>query len=286
MGRDKTYLVYDGVLFASDTPLLKTTNRAFRFGDGLFETIHYYKGVPLFLNDHYERLVRGMSVIRLSLQGFPSRSELHNRIVSLINKNRLFGDIRVRLTVFRKGEGLYTPIDLQASWIIETTPLPEVGFTLNNKGLTTNIFADFPKLVSPVSPFKTIASMPYILAGLHCKEHQLDDCLIVNGQGQIIESISSNLFLIKENTIFTPGIGAGCIDGIIRKQVISFLPALGFRIMETSGFTKSELLNADEIFLTNSIKGLQWVVGIDDVRFFGIKVQKIFKQLTALLPAS
>jgi branched-chain amino acid aminotransferase len=280
---DKKYLVYDGVLYADDAPLLKTTNRGFRFGDGLFETIRYHKGVPLFLADHYERLIRGMAVLHLSVQGFPSRQEFLDRIISLVNKNRLFGDVRVRITVFRKGEGLYTPPDLQASWLIEVASLPDQSFVLNEKGLAIDIFTEFPKLPSPISPFKTIASLPYVLAGLHCKEQKQDDCLLQNGQGKIIESISSNLFLIKGQTVYTPGIGSGCIDGIMRKQIIAFLPELGFHLIETPGFTVEELLDADEIFLTNSISGIRWVVGYGEKRFFGIKVRKIFKRMLALL---
>jgi branched-chain amino acid aminotransferase len=128
--------------------------------------------------------------------------------------------------------------------------------------------------------------MPYVLAGLYCKEQKQDDCLLQNGQGKIIESISSNLFLIKGQTVYTPGIGSGCIDGIMRKQIIAFLPELGFHLIETPGFTVEELLEADEIFLSNSISGIRWVVGYGEKRFFGIKVRKIFKRMMALLTVS
>lgn len=283
MANDKTYLVYDGILFPTDTPLIKSTNRAFRFGDGLFETIRYHKGQPLFFSDHYERLIRGMAVLRMSLHTFPSRQEFHNRIVSIVNKNRLFGDVRVRITVFRKGEGLYTPQNSQASWLIEVSTLPDQGYTLNDKGLVVDLYRDFPKSASPISPFKTVGSLPYVMAGLYCKENMLDDCLIINGQRKIIESVSANLFWIKNDIVYTPGIGSGCIEGVFRKQVITFLNETGAKIKETPGATTEELLNADEIFLTNTISGIRWVVGFGEKRFYGIKTRQILKELNNLL---
>lgn len=286
MAIEKRYLIYDGIICSSDVPLLKITNRAFRFGDGIFETIRYHKGVPLFFEDHYDRLIRGMSVIRLSLQGFPSRKEFCDRIVSIVNKNRFFGDVRVRISVFRKGEGFYTPQNTMASWIIEVSPLADQGYSINEKGLIIDFFSEFPKSASPISPFKTVASLPYVIAGLFCKENYIDECLIINGQGRYIESVSSNLFWIKESNIYTPAIGSGCIEGVIRKKVIEYLPELGFRIIQTPGATPAEMYDAEEIFLTNSINGIRWVVGLGDKRFYGIKVQKISRKLTELLSVS
>ncbi len=283
MEKNKTYLVYDGLYYLTDTPLFKSDNRAFRFGDGLFETIRYHKGRPLFFPEHYNRLIRGMAVLRLSVQGFPSRVELEERMVSLVNKNRFFGDVRIRVTVFRKGEGLYTPQNLQASWIIEASPLPFEGYPLNDKGLVIDFFSEFPKQVSPISPFKTVASMPYVMAGLFCKEHNIDDCLLQNGQGKYIESVSSNLFWIKDDTFYTPGIGSGCIEGIIRQKLMEILPQQGYKIVELPGTTASELQLADEIFLTNSINGIRWVVGLGETRYYGIKIRKIHKLLISML---
>ena len=280
------YLIYDGVILSSDTPLFRTSNRGFRFADGLFETIRFHRGQLLFFADHYQRLIRGLAILRFSLAGFPSRHEFEERTVSLINKNRFFGDVRVRITVFRKGEGLYTPSELQASWIIETTPLEQTGFQLNEKGLVVGLFEEFPKLPSPVSAFKTAASHPYILAGLFCKENHLDDVLLVNGQGKIIESVSSNLFWIKDNFLFTPGIGSGCIEGVFRKQILEIAPTMGYKVVETPGATLTELLNAEELFLTNSINGIRWIVGLGEHRFYGLKIRELFRQFRKTIPIS
>ncbi|GAO31146.1 aminodeoxychorismate lyase [Geofilum rubicundum JCM 15548] len=98
-------MVYDGVLVSPDVPLLHSTNRAFRYGDGLFETIRFHKGEPLHWESHYQRLLKGMAVLKMASGSFPSRQSMRDSIIDLVVKNRIFADARVRLTVFRKGEG-------------------------------------------------------------------------------------------------------------------------------------------------------------------------------------
>ena len=278
MQQDKAYLIYDGVLFSSNALLLRTTNRAFRFGDGLFETMHYHKGNILFFDDHYGRLLRGMSIMRLSLKGLLPKNVLHERIVSLVVKNRLFGDAGIRLTLFRKESGVFTSESFQASCIIETFPIDEQGYIFNDKGYTVDIFSEFPKNASPLSPFRTISSNAYTLGWLYAKENRLDDCLIVNNSGKIIESGNSNLFWIKGETVYTPKIASGCIDGIFRKQLLLILLKLNLKIVETEGATIDEISNAEELFLTNAIDGIRWIVGFKNKRFYNFKIKEIFRE--------
>jgi len=277
----KQYLVYDGVLVSSDIPLLTCTNRAFRYGDGLFETIRFHKGEPLNWDAHYSRLIKGMSVLKMAVASFPSKQKMHDSIVDLVIKNRIFYDARIRLTVFRKGEGLYTPERMQVSWLIEASDIGCTGYSFPEKGLRIDIYNDFPKLYTPISPFKTIASHPYILAGIYCRENDFDDCLILNGNGRFIESFNSNLFWVKDNVIYTPLISSGCIDGVFRKKVFSGVNKIGLRIVETKGASEEDIINADEVFFTNSIRGISWVAAFREKRYFAYVSKKIFNAITA-----
>ena len=277
----KQYLVYDGVLVSPDVPLLTSTNRAFRYGDGLFETIRFHKGAPLYWEAHYQRLLKGMAVLQMATGSFPSRQKVRDSIIDLVVKNRIFADARVRLTVFRKGEGLYTPDKMQVSWLIEATNLGQTGYSFPEKGLKVEIYKDFPKLFSPVSPYKTVASLPYVMAGIYCKENNLDDCLVVNGQGKLIESFNSSLFWVKENVVYTPLVSTGCIDGVIRKIVLDVVRQLGFKMVESMGATENDILQADEVFLTNTISGIRWVAAFREQRYFAQVSQKIFRAMLA-----
>jgi len=216
--------------------------------------------------------------MRLSLKGLLPKNVLHERIISLIVKNRLFGDAQIRLTLFRKESGVFTSESFQASCIIETFSIDEQSYILNDKGYTVSVFSEFPKIVSPLSPFRTISSEAYTLGWLYAKENRLDDCLIINNSGKIIESGNSNLFWINGQTVYTPKIASGCIDGVLRKQLLLILLKLNFKVVETEGATIDEISNAEELFLTNSIDGIRWVVGFKNKRYYNFKIKDIFRE--------
>ena len=265
---NKKYLILNGHFYETGRPLFSSENRAFRYGDGLFETIRCHKTVPLFFEDHYDRLLRGMATLKLTAAGLPPLSQLKEHIEKLIVRNRYFYDVRIRLSVFRREGGLYTPETNSPSWLLEAAPLPDKGYHLNQEGLRIGVFSDFPKSWNFASAYKTLSCTPYILAGIHKKENHWDDCLIVNQDKKIIESISSNLFWVKNNQLHTPSISAGCVNGVMRKQILNFAEESRLEVKECSGTTREELLEAEEIFLTNSVCGLRWVVAMDHKRYF------------------
>ncbi|MGQ1947054.1 aminotransferase class IV [Geofilum sp. OHC36d9] len=273
------YLVYDGVLRTTESFFVRPSNRAFRFGDGLFETIHYHKGRLLFWNDHYQRLIEGLATLRFFMGGFPTKERLEVQILDLLVKNRVFNDGRVRITIFRRGEGLYTPDNLSASWLLETTVLKDKGYQWLDKGLHVGLFTDFPRLLTPASPFKTLASQANILAGIYAREQVLDDALVVNGNARFIESVSANLFWVKGERLFTPVVASGCVDGIMRRQIIRLAKQLNIQVMENQGATADDLMAADEIFLTNVITGIRWVVGLQQRRYFTRVARELYAAL-------
>ena len=275
----KSYINFNGSLKPADRPVLTVDNRAFRYGDALFETIRYHKGIPLFFDNHYNRLVHGMDVLMMDTSTLPSKEELQKQMTALVVKNSIFKDSRIRLTVFRSGAGLYTPEKNSVSFIIEASPLEGELYTYNKKGLLIGVFDKYRKTSNELSGFKNANSLINVLGGIYKKENNLDDCLILNEKGMIIEALSSNLFLIKENTVFTPSTASGCVDGIMRRQVIKTIAGSGMQVKETLGTTLDELFQSDEIFLTNSIQGIQRVVGIGDKRYYSFKTKRIFTLL-------
>ncbi|GAO31147.1 aminotransferase class IV [Geofilum rubicundum] len=142
-----------------------------------------------------------------------------------------------------------------------------------------DIYKDFPKLLSPISPFKTVGSLPYVMAGIYCKESHLDDCLVVNGQGKLIESFNSSIFWVKENVVYTPLISSGCIDGVFRKRVLETIRSLGIRLVESTGASEDDIRHADEVFLTNSISGLRWVAAFREQRYYAQVSKLIFRSM-------
>ena len=105
---------------------------------------------------------------------------------------------------------------------------------------------------------KTGNALLYVMAGLAKQSMKLDDCFILNENGTICESVNSNIFLVKNGTIYTPSLSDGCVAGIMRKQIMTLATQHKILVFETY-FTDYTLSNADEVFLSNSISGVQWV---------------------------
>lgn len=276
---NRKYLILNGHFYEADKPLFSAANRAFRYGDGLFETIRCHQTRPLFFEEHYQRLLRGMSVLKINTSGMPTSAAFQEHIERLIVRNRIFYDARVRLSLFRREGGLYTPENNNPAWLLEATPLEDKGYHLNTNGLRIGFFEGFPKVWTLEAPYKTLSATPYILAGLFKKENHWDDCLIPNQDKKFIESISSNLFWRKDGKLFTPSVSSGCVDGIMRNQVLKYAGENHIPLTETPGASKEELLSADEIFLTNAVKGVRWVVALEEKRFYNRLPKEIVKWL-------
>lgn len=251
------YINYDGKLHPENEKIFTINNRAFKYGDAVFETIRVINGQPVFVHDHFTRLKKGMDLLRMNTIPL-TFEELYEQILHLIEKNKITEGARVRITVFRVGEGLYTPINDTKSYVIEAIPISKNLYELNEEGLHIDLYTDIKVHPTILTQIKTTNKIPNVLTGIYKKEHDLDDCLMINEQHHIVEAISSNVFLYKNNTLYTPSISEGCIDGITRKHIIEVANSMNITVIE-GAVTGSMLLQTDELFLTNSIAGIKWV---------------------------
>lgn len=263
----------DGKLYSKDELLFNASNRAFRYGDSLFETIHANGTELQFLPEHLNRLTRGMDCLGMIIpSGF--HQNIKKNIIFLINKNKAFAGTRIRLSVFRKNGGLYTPTDNSISYLIETLVLENAQYTLNRKGLIIGIYDEMRKSYNLASQYKTGNSLPFILAANYRKKMNWDDCLLLNERGNIVESTNSNIFLVKNGVLMTPSIENGGVSGIMREQIIEIATSLNITVFDDCNLNQENILNADEIFLTNAIRGIQWVVAYQQRRYFN-KIAKL-----------
>lgn len=252
------FCIYNGHLISLYEPAVSFSNRAFRYGDSLFETIRVKQNKIMFLPDHIRRIKIGMTTLRMNVPAEYNTAIIEQFINELLLKNNIKGDARVRLTIFRNEGGFYTPETNDISFLIETEVLGSNGYELNQKGYWVDIYAEIKKSINKLSNIKTGSALLYVMAGLTKTSLKLDDCFLVNDQGQIIETISSNIFIVKNGTISTPPISEGCVDGIMRKQILNLAQQHKILSFEQS-ITVNSLMNADEVFITNSIKGVEWI---------------------------
>lgn len=253
-----TNCIYNGHLISLYEPAISFTNRAFRYGDSLFESIRYSKGKVMFLADHIKRIKLSMTILRMNVPAEFSTPNIEALILHLLNENNISSDARIRLTVFRNDGGYYTPDTNDISFLIETESLETEGYTLNQKGLWVDVYAEIKKPISKIANLKTGSALLYVMAGLTRKSLKLDDCLLINENGHIIESISANIFVIKNGSLYTSPLADGCIEGVMRKQILA-LASLNRILTFEQSLTVNTLMNGDEVFLTNAIKGIQWI---------------------------
>ncbi|MCZ4694132.1 hypothetical protein DWB61_02470 [Ancylomarina euxinus] len=271
-------LSYNGEFYSEDTALFTADNRAFRYGDSLFETIHCNGTQIQFFYEHMERIQLGMSQLQMEIPSNFSET-IGKNIKSLITKNKSFLGTRIRLSVFRNSGGLYTPNTNRISYLIESSKLEEPKYFLNKKGLKIGLFDTYKKTSNSLSGFKTGNSLPFILAGLHKSEMKWDDCLLINERQNLVESVSSNLFVVKDDILFTPSLESGAVNGIMREQIIQIALDLGITVYDDCIMKPEQLMEADEIFLTNAILGIRWVVAYEERRYFNRSAKVLMEEL-------
>ena len=253
------YCIYNGHLISLYEPAISFNNRAFRYGDSVFESIRIANSKIMFLADHVKRLKLSMTALRMNVPNEFNTQNIESLVLHLLEKNNVKKDARIRLTVFRNEGGFYTPDTNDISFLIETEIIETSnGYTLNQKGLWVDVYAEIRKPITKISNIKTGSALLYVMAGLTKTSLRLDDCLLINDNGNIIESINSNIFVVKNGTLYTSPISDGCIDGVMRKQILQIAAQNKLLAFEQT-LTVHTLTNGDEVFLTNAIKGIQWV---------------------------
>ena len=276
------FIDHNGTHLKIDQPAFTANNRAFCYGDALFETIRITNNYPQFLKEHLQRLFFGMSVLKMEIYPLFNETFFKNAILALAKKNVITSDGRVKLTIYRNTGGFYAPDVNDVSYLIEVSSLGKKGYDLNSKGFTVDLYTEFKKTQSALSSIKSANSAIYVLAGIHKKQNSLDECILINDKGIITESISSNIFAVKNGALYTPAIIDGCIDGVMRRKIIEIAKASRIEVYQLS-ITQNVLLGADELFLTNAINGIRWVVAYKQKRYFNNTSKILLGKLNELV---
>ncbi|MFT3679781.1 MAG: aminotransferase class IV [Ferruginibacter sp.] len=274
------YINYNGKTVAADQAVVAAASRGLRYGDGLFETMKMLNGSIINETAHFDRLWHGMGVLQFDIRAHFNREHLAGIIKLLAQKNGHEAAARIRLNIFRGEGGLYDPVNHLPNYIIETWPLENAAPGLNTNGLVAGVFYDVKKSCDILSNLKHNNYLHFALAALKAKKEQWNDAFILNQHGRIAESTISNIFIIKNETVYTPALTEGCVAGTMRKLLIQFLQQNGWAVNETA-ISIDDVAEAREIFLTNSTSVIRWVGRVGDSNYKNTLTQKIYK---AFLP--
>lgn len=241
---------YNGHLVSAGDAHFRLSNRALRYGDGLFETLRWTNGELPLWKYHRERLLGGMAALHLTLPDIENLS-IHFR--QEINRLPLVsGDYRIRLLVFRSGGGTYAPETDRCEWIVEAKKIGRIGGELS-----CQIYDEYRLPVHPLNRFKTINALPYVLAARAARRHGLDDVILLNQAGFPVESSSCGLVIQNEDILTAPPLEAGGVmSTYLRYLEDEGATERGLRF-ERRLFSLEELHDAERVWLCNAVWGMR-----------------------------
>ena len=246
---------FNGLL--QDNFAVTSSNRSFLYGDGIFETLKVVNGKILFSEEHYFRLMASMRIVRMKIPMDFTLEFFENQVISLTDVLSISNSARVRITVFRNEGGLYLPDQNTVSYVIEATSLASKKYEIAQDNFEVDLFKDSFVSAQLLSTLKTTSKILNVTASIFAKENDLNTCLLLNDKKNVVEAIAGNLFMLSGNKLITPPISEGCLNGIMRKQIIKVMkdfPEIEFSEAIISPF---DLQKADELFVTNVIQGIQ-----------------------------
>lgn len=247
---------FNGNVITQDDNIL-TQNRAFLYGDGVFETVKIVNNKILFLEDHYFRLMASMRVVRMEIPMNFTMEYLEEQILKVVQENGFSASARARITVFRNNGGLYLPQTNEVSFLIYTTPLEKASYALNTSHYEVDLYKDFYVSRQLLSSIKTTNKMINITGSIFANENGFENCILLNDTKNVVEVLQGNLFMVVGKKLITPPISEGCLNGVMRKQILALAKKIQDIEVAEEIISPFDLQKADELFLTNVITGIQ-----------------------------
>ena len=244
---------FNGKLLSKEQVQLTSDNRGFKYGDGIFETIKVLNNKVIFWEDHYFRLMASMRMLRMKIPMQFTLEFLEQEILKTVALQDRASSFRVRLNVYRKDGGLYTPKTNQIDYLIDV----KANTYQTKKTYSVDVFKDFYSYSGLLSTVKTNNRMINTLASIYAKENDLDNCVLINEKKGVVEVANANIFILKGTIIKTPALTEGCIKGIVRTKVIEIIAKNKEYTLEETNISPFEIQKADEVFITNAIMGIQ-----------------------------
>jgi len=247
--------------------MVSIEDRGFTLGDGVFDTALAVNGVIFAREQHVTRLIEAANAIGIAVQESAVQFALDSALESARNRHEttlpaaLCSILRTTVTRGTAARGLWPASSGEPTVVVTSTPwnssllgqparLVIASAPRNERALTANL--------------KTLGYLDHILAAREASLKGADDALILNTQGRVACSTIANIFILKGNRLTTPPLSEGCLPGIIRALVLEIAPEIGLDVAE-SPVLLGELIAADAVFLTNSVRFIRRAISLDSI---------------------
>lgn len=271
---------FNGVLHSSADNLL-VNNRSFLYGDGVFETVKIVADKILFVEDHYFRLMASMRVVRMEIPMNFTLEYFEEQILVALKGNNLSGAVRARITVYRNDGGYYLPKTNAVSFLIEVLSIDNALYRIDKTTYEVDLYKDFYVAKQLLSSIKTTNKIINITGSIFAKENGLDNCLLLNDSKNVIEALQGNIFMVMDGKLITPPVSEGCLNGVMRKQILSLAKKIENLEVLEQPISPFDLQKAEELFITNVIKGIQPITKYRKKEYGSVVAESLLIQLNA-----
>lgn len=253
-------------------------NRAFLYGDAVFETLIIFNDKILFWEDHYFRLMSSMRIIRLDIPDKYTPEFFKENIIKIHNSISQTRNSRIRINIFRFSGGKYKPKKNTPSFIISCESINYNIYKLNKGNYEVDLYKDYYLDNQLISSIKSNNKIINVVASIYASENGFDNCILLNKDKLVSEFINSNLFIIKDEKIYTPTLKSGCLNGVLRKNLFKILSSSSFELCEQD-LSTFDITQSDEIFGTNIAQGIFSVTKFRKKDYDCSKTKKIITML-------
>lgn len=227
--------------------------RGLYYGDSLFESIRVFGGRMPLWEQHWARLSGGLRRMGYTLPVHWTGPYFKEQIQRLAPVHA-----RLRLTVWRSPGGLYAPEDNLPNFLLTAQSLESGEYEWNTTGLCLGLCKSVRLPVDALSGLKALNAPRYVVAAQEALTEGWDDAILLNVHDRLCETTGSNLFWLEDSVFCTPPLSEGCVTGTLRNLLLALMPQWGYAVEEKAA-TFARLLRADEVFLTNAVRGIRWV---------------------------
>ena len=264
MERKKTVYL-NGKFLKAEEALISAQDPGFLLGLGLFETMRCFQGRIIHLDWHLARIKNAAKLIHLDLP--LTAAGLKNKIIATSKLNRL-QDTQLRLTIWKSlsGTGVFILVK-------EYSPFTRQKYQRGFSAVVSSFRQDENSLLTRI---KSTNRLIFNLSLAQAKKRGFDEAIILNHRGLVTEGARSNIFFRSGNTLFTPALSNGCLEGITRRVIFNLAQKKQIKICE-GDFTLEDLQSAEEAFLTNSLIGVMPLTSLENKAIGNGKIGKTSK---------
>jgi len=257
-------VMIDGSAVQPERAVVSVYDRGFLYGDSVFEVLRTYDRRPFALEEHVQRLFE--SAARVAIDPAVSREALQAEIVDALQRSGAEGESVVRVQITR-GIG---PLGLDPSFarhptrviLVEPISLPPFDDYRNGIGVLL-VRIERTADNTQAAGAKVANYLVSLLALRDAHAAGAKEAIIVDGRGRVIEGTTSNVFLVKERVLLTPPETEGILPGITRRHLLEAAASIDLPVRITT-LTSGDLINADEVFISSTVREVLPVVRVDD----------------------